>query len=405
MAPPDRSELVAHPVVGLMQLSARMQAVQRPIIPVVAELIRQHPGTISLGQGVVHYGPPPQAAEHVARFLADPNNHKYQSVEGIPELVAALTSKLAHENGIAVSPDSRVVVTAGGNMAFFNALLAIADPGDEIILLVPYYFNQEMAVAMLNCRAVLVRLDADYQIDLAALGQAITERTQAIVTISPNNPSGAVYPRETLVAVNQLCRERQIYHISDEAYEYFVYEPARHFSPGSLPGAAPHTISLYSFSKAYGFASWRIGYMVIPEALTVAVRKAQDTILICPPVISQHAAVGALSVGEDYRRGNLQRVTQVRSLVLEELEAVRGFCAIPPALGAFYFLLRVETPLDSMTVVERLIREHGVAVIPGTTFGMHQGCYLRVAYGALDSDTIAEGAGRLVRGLKAIVQG
>jgi aspartate/methionine/tyrosine aminotransferase len=380
-----------------------MQAVQQPIIPVVGELIRRHPGTISLGQGVVHYGPPREATQRIARFLDDPQNHKYKSVEGIPELVAALAAKLAAENGIAIDRKSRVVVTAGGNMAFFNALLAIADPGDEIILLTPYYFNHEMAVGMLNCRAVLVPLDANYQIDLHALRRAITQRTRAIVTISPNNPTGAVYPREALRAVNELCRQQGIYHINDEAYEYFVYDGARHFSPGSLPGAAEHTISLYSFSKAYGFASWRVGYMVLPEPLSVAVQKAQDTILICPPVISQHAAAGALSAGPDYRQRNIERVAHVRRMVLEELAAVESFCTIPPALGAFYFLLRVDTRLEPMAIVERLIREFGVAVIPGTTFGMDQGCYLRVAYGALDADTIAEGTGRLVRGLKSIV--
>ncbi len=388
-----------------MYVSERMHDVQRPIIPVVGELIRQHPGTISLGQGVVHYGPPPAAIEGVQGFLADPQNHKYHSVEGIAPLVEALGQKLATENGIAVGTGNRVFVTAGGNMAFFNALLAIADPGDEIILLAPYYFNHEMAVAMLNCRAVLVPLDGDYQIDLEALRQAVTERTRAIVTISPNNPSGAVYSREALTAVNELCRQRGIYHISDEAYEYFVYDGAEHFSPASLPDAREHTISLYSFSKAYGMASWRVGYMVVPEPLSVAIRKAQDTILICPPVVSQYAAFGALAAPADYRRQNVGRVGEVRHLVLDELAAVRSFCTIPPALGAFYFLLRVDTRLDSMTVVERLVREFGVAVIPGTTFGLDGGCYLRVAYGALERETIAEGVGRLVRGLCTIVKG
>jgi aspartate/methionine/tyrosine aminotransferase len=386
-----------------MLLSQRMQAVQRPIIPVVAELIRQHPGTISLGQGVVHYGPPREAIDRYEQFLSRPDNHKYKSVEGIAELVALLEKKLAAENEIRLGGTSRVVVTAGGNMAFFNAILAIADPGDEIVLLSPYYFNHEMAVAMLNCRAVVVPTDANYQIDVEAVGRAITPRTRAIVTISPNNPTGAVYPREALTQINRLCGQHGIYHINDEAYEYFVYDGARHFSPGSLPGAAEHTISLYSLSKAYGFASWRVGYMVIPDALAVAVRKAQDTILICPPVVSQEAAVGALAVGPDYCRAQIARVAEVRHLVLAELEAVRAFCEIPPALGAFYLLLRVDSRLDSMELVERLVREHGVAVIPGTTFGIEQGCYLRVAYGALDRDTIAEGVGRLVRGLRTIV--
>ncbi len=385
--------------------SQRMEAVQQPIIPVVGELIRRHPGAISLGQGVVHFGPPPEAIEAIGRFLADPQNHKYKPVEGIAELTGALEKKLLAENGIRLDGISRVVVTAGGNMAFFNALLAIADPGDEIILLSPYYFNHEMSVTMLNCVPVIVPLDAEYQIDVDAVRRAITDRTRAIVTISPNNPSGAVYSPEALAAVNRLCGEHGIHHISDEAYEYFVYDGAKAFSPGAIDGAAAHTISLYSMSKAYGFASWRIGYMVIPEPLGVAVRKAQDTILISPPVISQFAALGALAAGAAYCRQKIEGVARVRQLVLHELDTVRSFCTIPPALGAFYFLIRLDTQLEAMTVVERLVRDFGVAVIPGTTFGIDEGCYLRVAYGALDAETTAEGMGRLVRGLTTIVRG
>src|SRR5262249_51784756 len=155
---------------------------------------------------------------------------------------------------------------------------------------------------------------------------------------------------------------------------------------------------LFSLSKAYGFASWRIGYMVIPETLTVAVRKAQDTILICPAAISQAAATAALSVGRDYCRPKIERLAKVRHYLLEELESLRSFCSIPPALGAFYLLLRIDSPLDPMTITERLICEFGVAVIPGTTFGIESGCHLRVAYGALDDETIAEATGRLTRG-------
>ena len=135
---------------------------------------------------------------------------------------------------------------------------------------------------------------------MPAIERAITPRTRAVVTVSPNNPTGAVYPESTLRAVNTLCRDRGIFHIHDEAYEYFTYGGAGHFSPGSLPEAAGHTISLFSLSKAYGMASWRIGYMVIPEVLAEAVNKIQDTILICPPAVSQHAAIAALEVGRSF---------------------------------------------------------------------------------------------------------
>lgn len=389
-----------------MRESARIQSVQSPIIPVIGQLIREHPGTISLGQGVVWYPPPPQAFEQIGAMLADPSQHKYQAVYGIPRLVKLIEEKLRAENGLEVEKGSRVMVTAGGNMAFINALLAVADAGDEVILQTPYYFNHEMAITMANCRAVLVPTDANYQLQPKLIAEAITEKTRAVVTVSPNNPTGAVYKEADLREVNALCVERGIYHISDEAYEYFTYG-AKHFSPGSITGGHEHTISLYSLSKAYGFASWRIGFMVIPEHLFEAVNKIQDTILICPPVVSQFAAAGALEVGADYCREHVRELAQVRELVLRELEQLKDCCVVPEAEGAFYFFLKLNTRMEPLALVETLVKDHRVAAIPGTAFGMsiEDGCYLRVAYGALQRETVTEGVGRLVRGVLKILGG
>jgi aspartate/methionine/tyrosine aminotransferase len=388
-----------------MNESQRLRATQSPIIPVIADLIRSNPGTLSLGQGVVGYGPPPETLTEIDRFHAEPANHKYQPVAGIPALLAAIERKLAAENGVKLGPENRLMVTAGGNQAFMNAVLAIADPGDEFILPTPYYFNQEMAVTMANCRPVLVATDASYQLDVDALRAAITPRTRAIVTVSPNNPTGAVYPAEALRAVNRLCAEHGIFHVADEAYEYFTYDQARHFSPAADPDTAAHTISLYSLSKSHGFASWRIGWMVYPTSLESAMRKVSDTLMICPPVISQFAAVGALSAGSNFVREKLRAICDVRGRVQRDLAALvaENRCDVPPADGAFYFLLRVRSPRSSMEMAERLIREHRIAVIPGNAFGLTQGCYLRVAYGALQAESAAEAIGRLVRGVRALV--
>jgi aspartate/methionine/tyrosine aminotransferase len=382
--------------------AARMQAVQTPVIPVVGDLVRSTPGAISLGQGVVHYGPPSAAIVAAQQFGADPHDHKYQSVAGIAELVELIADKLARENSADLTGRS-IVVTAGGNMAFFNALLAIVDSGDEIILPTPYYFNHEMAITMLGCRPVLVPTTEDYQLNVDALAAAVTPRTRAIVTVSPNNPSGAVYSRPALTAVNRLCHDRGIYHISDEAYEYFTFDGAEHFSPGSLPDSQEFTISLFSLSKAYGFASWRIGYAVIPEHLLVATKKEQDTILICPPVISQVAACAALRTGSPYCRERIAGFAQVRRTVRQELAAIESFCHVPATAGALYYLLKVDTKLDDMTIVTRLVKEFGVAVMPGSTFGIDTPCTLRLSFGGLDAESVAAGVSRLVRGLRAIV--
>jgi len=383
-----------------MTLISRMESVQSPIIPVVGELIKNSPGTISLGQGVVSYSPPPEAIEFLPQFLSSSKNNLYQAVEGIPPLINILKEKLTAFNQIQINENNCIVVTAGSNMAFMNAVLAITSLGDEIILNTPYYFNHEMAIAITGCNPILVETDENYQLQPDKILQAITPKTRAIVTISPNNPTGAVYSRESLQQVNDICRQRGIYHISDEAYEYFTYDNIKHVSPASFPDSNEHTISLFSLSKAYGFASWRIGYMVIPQHLLTAVKKVQDTNLICPPVVSQYAALGALQAKPEYLKDNIQAIVGVRELVVESLKGLEGICTIAPADGAFYFFLKVHTQMDAFELVKQLINEYQVAVLPGTTFGMKQGCYLRVAYGALQKETAKEGIERLVNGLR-----
>jgi aspartate/methionine/tyrosine aminotransferase len=257
---------------------------------------------------------------------------------------------------------------------------------------------------MAACKAVRVPTDERYQLRIDALRAAITPRTRAILTISPNNPSGAVFTEASLREVNALCAERGIYHIVDEVYEYFTYGNATHFSPGSMPGAETRTISMYSLSKAYGFAGWRIGYMVYPEHLESAMLKSQDTILVCPPVVSQIAAIAALDVGRAYCEPHVRELAQTRDTVIATLSALAPLATVPAADGAFYVMVRVHADIDPLVLAERLVREHRVAVIPGPAFGMTGGCYVRVAYGALQKATVAEGIGRLVVGLREIVR-
>ena len=379
-----------------------MDAIQTPIVQVIGDLIRQTPGTISLGQGVVHYGPPPEAIEAARAAASNPETHGYADGNGNADLIDAIAAKLRRDNGVDLR-GSRIMVTAGGNMAFVHALLAITEPGDEIILPVPFYFNHEMAIQMAACGVVRVPTDDRYQLDLDAIRRAVTPRTRAIVTVTPNNPTGAVYPETDLRAVNRLCAEHGLFHISDEVYEYFTYGDARHVSPGAFDGAATHTISLFSLSKAYGFAGWRLGYMLYPDRLADAVAKVQDTILVCPPVISQAAAVAAMRVGPEYPQRFLGEFSSIRDIVIDELRALEPLCVVPPADGAFYCFIRVNADVRPMALAERLIREHGVAIIPGGAFGMTGGCYFRVAFGALQKETVAEGLGRVVSGLRQIL--
>jgi aspartate/methionine/tyrosine aminotransferase len=381
-----------------------MDAVQAPIIPVLGAIIRDTPGTISLGQGVVHYGPPREAIDAAAEALGDLVTHEYGDGAGSPVLIEHIEEKLRRENGIDVRGGSAVMVTAGANMAFMHIVFAITEPGDEIILPVPFYFNHDMAIEMAGCKTVRVATDARYQLDLDALRRAITPRTRGIVTVTPNNPSGAVFSESSLRMVNALCAEKGIFHIADEVYEYFTYDGATHFSSASIPGAEAHTITMFSLSKAYGFAGWRIGYVVYPRALASAMAKSQDTILVCPTMISQVAAIAALEVGRSYCAPHVRALADIRDIVRRELAVLAPLAEVPAADGAFYVLLKVNATHQPLALAERLIREHKVAVTPGPAFGMNGGCYFRVAYGALQKATVAEGVGRLVNGLRTILR-
>jgi aspartate/methionine/tyrosine aminotransferase len=386
-------------------ISNRILNVQSPMIPVVGEMTARHPGTISLGQGVVHYGPPASVNQAAAKAaLDDPRVHRYALAFGLDPLLQAIRAKLENENRVRIGPDRRIAVTAGSNMGFFEAVLAIADPGDEVILLSPFYFNHEMAIDIAGCRTVVVPTDDEYQPRVDAIEAAITPRTRAVVTISPNNPTGAVYSEADLTAINRLCKERGIYHIADEPYEYFTYGEARHFSPASIPGSESHTIALYTLSKAYGMAGWRIGYMVLPAHLEESLKKIQDTNLICPPILNQIAATAALAQGKPWCDQQIKPFAAVRDLVLDQLATVGDRLHVPSPGGAFYALIKANSPRQDMELVESLIKDHGVAVMPGSTFGTPKNtCYLRIAYGALAKDTVAEGMGRLVRGLKRLL--
>lgn len=380
--------------------SQRMQQVQSPVIPIIGEWIAQHPGTISLGQGVVHFPPPPSVAEAVARAAADTTSlARYGPVRGHEELLQKIESKLIAENGISAMRQ-RIVFTAGGNMAFLNAVLAIADCEDEIVLLSPYYFNHHMAVEIAGCRPVIVATNDAYQIDIDAVAAALTTRTRAVVTVSPNNPTGAVYSRDALSAVNRLCLDHGCYHISDEAYEYFNFGDEPHFSPASLPNSETHTISLFSLSKAYGMAGWRCGYMAIPQQLEIAVKKIQDTNLICPPQICQIAALAALDAGREWCRMKIKPLIKVRAQVLDELKRLGSRCRMTEPTGAFYVLLQLESATEDIELVRTLIEDYRVAVLPGSTFGIGDQCTVRVAYGSLQPAKVAEGIHRLVQGLQ-----
>lgn len=391
----------------------RLAAVQTPVIPVMGALIRDSPGTLSLGQGMVSWGPPPAVLEAVREALlvdtpgtapgrSHPDLNAYGPVEGEPELRAAIGRHLRQEHGMDLA-GSALLVTAGSNMAFNAVVQVLCDPGDELILPVPYYFNHAMAIQLAG--GVPVAVEAGVVPDPERLAAAITPRTRAIVTVSPNNPSGAVLPRPVLEAINRLCAERGLLHLHDEAYALFGYGDARPWSPASQPGSGAHTVSFGSLSKSHGMAGWRLGWAAVPESLMPDLAKVQDTVLICAPRLVQHAAVAALEAGGAWCRERIAALACRRRQVLDAL-AIPGApwrLAAEPE-GAFYALLELQAPLSADRAMERLIREHRVALVSGSSFGL-AGCSLRLSYGMLGEADLAEALARLTRGLEQLAAG
>ncbi|MEM8844820.1 MAG: pyridoxal phosphate-dependent aminotransferase [Pseudomonadota bacterium] len=379
--------------------SKRIEGVQDSIIPLINKLAREHPGTISLGQGVVYYDPPPSAFDEIKKQLANKSLNGYGPVEGIPILTDTIAKKLAAKNNIQINDKNKIFVTAGSNMAFSSLIPVITDPGDEIILLTPYYFNHDMAVKIADAIPILVPTLYNFHPDIEKIKDVITSKTRAIVTISPNNPTGVVYTRDELTQINQLCAEKGIYHISDEAYEDFVFEGEPHFSVASLTNTEEHTICLYSLSKSYGFAGWRVGYMVLPDKLFSSFKKVQDTILISPPIVSQYAAIGAYASPPSYIEERIKIIKQSRQVCLDALNQSNVLDRPAISEGALYIFAKLKSNQDDLTLASNLVKQHGIATIPGSAFATNDGAYLRISYGALTSDTVKKGIDNLIIGL------
>ncbi|MFZ9620453.1 MAG: aminotransferase class I/II-fold pyridoxal phosphate-dependent enzyme [Prochlorococcaceae cyanobacterium] len=399
----------------------RLEQVLQPVIPEISGLVRATPGCLSLAQGMVRWGPPAAVAEAVAAALCQdaaerPDLHRYGPMAGDPALLEAIAAGLRdpERGGGALDLDGgQLLVTAGSNMAFNAIAQVITGPGDQVIVPLPYYFNHVMAVQLAG--GVAVPVDAGLVLDAERLAAAITPRTRAIVTVSPGNPSGVVQPQAVLEAINRLCAQRGLFHLHDEAYEHFVHGCQAHWSPGSLPGAAAHTVSLFSLSKAYGMAGWRVGYAVVPEQLMAGVAQVQDTVLIAPPRLTQVAAVAALAAGPTWCRPHVAGLGALQQQLIDAVAAARS-AGLPLRLlaepdGAFYGLLALEPEVSARLtrrgvtareLMRRLALEHRVAVVSGDAFGIG-GHALRLSTGMLDGPALSEALQRLLSGLEAIL--
>src|SRR5450432_949610 len=251
-------------------------------------------GGINLAQGVCDTGVPAPVAEGALRAVREGHNI-YTRLDGIAVLRDAIAQKLESYNRIRADPDGEVLVTSGATGAFHAACVALLDPGDEVVLFEPFYGYHVNTLVSLRVRPVTVPLSApDWALDLDALRFAITPRTRAIVVNTPSNPCGKVFSLAELEGIAELAIEHDLFVITDEIYEYFLFEGARHISLASLPGMAERTITISGLSKTFSVTGWRVGYLAAARKWTAAIGYFHDLTYVCSPSPFQHGAAAGL---------------------------------------------------------------------------------------------------------------
>ncbi len=358
-------------------------------------------GAVSLAQGFPDFACPPELKDAAARALYDDIN-QYAITWGAKGLRDAIaTSTVEHFPGwAAIDPDTMVTVTCGATEAMVAAMLAIVDPGDEVVIFEPYYENYGPDAILSGAVPRYVTLhEPDWSIDPDELRAAFGPRTRGIVLNSPHNPTGKVFTRDELALIAGLCVEHDVIAFTDDIYEHIVFE-GEHIPLATMPGMADRTVSIHSMSKSYSVTGWRIGWTIAPPDLTVGIRRVHDFLTVGAAAPLQAAAVVALAFPRSYYDELVAGYRSRRAVLLPALQAA-GFRISEPA-GAYYVMtdIRDLTDEDDVRFAGRLIREVGVAAVPGSSFYSRPELgrtKLRFAF-PKRLETLEAAAGRLVAG-------
>jgi aspartate aminotransferase len=360
---------------------------------------------VVFGAGEPDFPTPDHVVEAAAKACADPRNHHYTPTGGLPELRAAIAEKTKRDSGYDVRP-SQVLVTNGGKQAIFEAIAALVDPGDEVLLPAPYWTTYPEPIAYAGARSVVVPTDttSGYKVTVDQLEAATTERTRALVFVSPSNPTGAVYSPEQVEAIGRWALERGLWVLTDEIYEHLTYDGREAPSmPVLVPELADRCVVVNGVAKTYAMTGWRVGWLVGPDEVVAAATRLQSHLTSNVANVSQRAALAAIEGGlDDFVR--MHEVFDKRRRALHAgLAAIPGVeCPLPE--GAFYAFPSFEDLLGrsiagrpvttTLELAAVLLEEARVAVVPGEAFGApgHARLSFAVADGAL-----ADGVTRLQR--------
>jgi aminotransferase len=356
------------------RISERVQGFTESVIREMTRVVSQH-GGVNLAQGMPNFPPPPALVEAAHRAL-DGDFHQYAITWGAPSLRRAIAEKYRRFYGMQIDPERHVTVCCGSTETMLSTLLAVLNPGDEVIVFEPFYENYGPGCIISGAVPIWVPLEPpDFSFDPDRLARAVTPRTKAIVFNSPNNPSGKVFSRADLQAIADLCLRHDLLAITDEIYEHIVYDGLGHTPIATLPGMAERTITISGASKSYSVTGWRVGWAVAPEEISVGIRRAHDFVTVGAPHPLQEAAATALALPDSYYVELRQGYQARRDLLYGYVERA-GFTTWKPS-GAYYiltdaahFLKALRLP-DDTAFAMWLIKECGVATVPGSSFYAH----------------------------------
>ena len=358
---------------------------------------------IGFGAGEPDFPTPAHIVEAAVEACRDPKNHKYSPAGGLPELKEAIAAKTARDSGLEVSP-SQVLVTNGGKHAVYNACLSLLDEGDEVLLPAPYWTTYPEPIRLVGAEPVVLQTDeaTGFQVTVDQLEAAVTERTKAMIFVSPSNPTGAVYPRAAIEEIGRWAAERGIWVITDEIYEHLTYGEHEFASmPTLVPELRDRCVVLNGVAKTYAMTGWRVGWMIGPDDVVKAAANLQSHSTSNVANVSQRAALAAVS-------GDLEAVAEMRSAFerrgrtmhkllsgiddVHVLEPQGAFYAFPNLSAYVGRTIRGRTPSSTTELAELLLEEAKVAIVPGEAFDAPG--YARLSF-ALGDDDLGEGCERI----------
>lgn len=334
---------------------------------------------IALGRGDPDFHTPAHIVA-AAKAAIDANHHHYTGPTGLPALRAAIAADLKAAHGLDYGSDE-IVVTAGAQEGIMLAMLGLCTPGDEVLITSPRFTTYDTAVRL--CGGVPVPVPThekdDFALDVAEIAARIGPRTRMFVLTTPNNPTGAVTPPAVIRAIADLALQHDLLIVADEIYARMIYAPNQHLSIATLPGMRDRTVTLNGFSKTYAMTGWRVGYLAAPGDFVAKVTEPRHTLSINTCTISQYAALAALTGPQEPVQQMLDDYAARRAWLMPALTAA-GFTYGHPG-GAFYIYTNISSSgLAAPDFCERLLRETGVMVFPGTMFGDTSRDYIRISY-------------------------